>query len=340
MFLRSLKNWIVGLSTASLLLGVPLPGSAQSASAPAVLHGAVTDPDTAIIPGAAVTLTPASGNPASGNPVTGKSGSDGTYRVSAPAGTYTLTVTMPGFSTYSRPGITLTAGKSFTADAKLVVGEQTEIITVTSDAATVSVDPESNASATVIKGKDLDALSDDPDELSAELTALAGPAAGPNGGQIYVDGFTGGQLPPKSSIREIRINQNPFSAEFDRLGFGRIEVFTKPGTDKVRGSLSLQGNDNVLNTSNPFLGSTNSQPPYYQFFILGNITGPISKFASYSVGGSRRTIQTNVIVDPTGFYSASAASIVPCAAGTITGCANFGFPAPRGRCFSRSFART
>ena len=327
MFLRNLKTWrlktwTAGLCAAGLLLGVSFPVAAQTSSAPAVLHGAVTDPDTAIIPGAAVTLTPASGNA-----VTGKSGSDGTYRVSAPAGTYTLTVTMPGFSTYSRPGITLTAGKSFTADAKLVVGEQTEVITVTSDAATVSVDPESNASATVIKGKDLDALSDDPDELSAELSALAGPAAGPNGGQIYVDGFTGGQLPPKSSIREIRINQNPFSAEFDRLGCGRIEVFTKPGTDKVRGSLSFQGNDNVLNTSNPFLGSTNSQPPYYQFFILGNITGPISKFASYSVGGSRRTIQTNVIVDPTGFYSNSATSTVPCAAGTITGCANFGFPA-------------
>src|ERR1035441_10543726 len=53
----------------------------------------------------------------------------------------------------------------------------------------------------------------------------------PNGGQIYIDGFTGGQLPPKESIREIRINQNQFSAEYDRRGFGRIDVFTKPGTD-------------------------------------------------------------------------------------------------------------
>ena len=109
--------------------------------------------------------------------------------------------------------------------------------------------------ATVIKGKDLDALSDDPDELSSELTALAGPAAGPNGGQIYVDGFTGGQLPPKSSIREIRINQNPFSAQYDKLGYGRVEVFTKPGTDKYHGNLSVQGGDNVFNTSNPFLGA-------------------------------------------------------------------------------------
>ena len=67
--------------------------------------------------------------------------------------------------------------------------------------------------------------------------ALAGPAAGPNGGQIYIDGFTGGQIPPKSSIREIRVNQNPFSAEFDRIGYGRIEILTKPGSDKFSGHI-------------------------------------------------------------------------------------------------------
>ena len=73
----------------------------------------------------------------------------------------------------------------------------------------------------------------DPDELASELQALAGPSAGPNGGQIYVDGFTAGELPPKSAIREIRINQNPFSAEYDKLGYGRIEIFTKPGMEPV-----------------------------------------------------------------------------------------------------------
>ena len=85
-------------------------------------------------------------------------------------------------------------------------------VTVTEQGLSVDTSADNNASAIVIKGKDLDALSDDPDELQSELNALAGPSAGPNGGQIYIDGFSGGQLPPKSSIREIRINQNPFSA--------------------------------------------------------------------------------------------------------------------------------
>src|SRR5690606_41346456 len=107
----------------------------------------------------------------------------------------------------------------------------------------ISTDPNSNLSATVLSEKELDALPDDPDQLEQALQALAGPAAGPNGGQIYIDGFTGGQMPPKESIREIRINQNPFSAEYDRLGFGRIEIVTRPGTDSWRGSFFGNFND-------------------------------------------------------------------------------------------------
>ena len=122
----------------------------------------------------------------------------------------------------------------------------------------------------MIKGKDLDALSDDPDQLQDELNALAGPAAGPNGGEIYIDGFTGGQLPPKSSIREIRINQNPFSAEFDKLGYGRIEILTKPGTDHLHGMLMASGNDSAFNSLNTFV---TSEPPYYSTFFLGNVSG-------------------------------------------------------------------
>ena len=110
-----------------------------------------------------------------------------------------------------------------------------EKVQVSDTAPTIDVNPSNNAGAIVISGKELEALPDDPDELQSDLQALAGPSAGPNGGQMYIDGFTAGQLPPKSSIREIRINQNPFSSEYDRLGYGRIEIFTKPGTDKYHG---------------------------------------------------------------------------------------------------------
>src|SRR5207253_226737 len=108
--------------------------------------------------------------------------------------------------------------------------------------APLSTDTNNNANQTVISGRDLDALPDDPDELAAALQALAGPSIGPNGGQIFIDGFSGGNMPPKESIREIRINQNPFSAENDQPS-ARIEILTKPGSDKFRGNLSFNFSD-------------------------------------------------------------------------------------------------
>ncbi len=277
----------------------PAPVQTQQGSA---VRGTVADPDGAVIPGATVTLTPVSGKAL----IVG-SGSDGSYIVpGVPAGTYSLTITMPNFATFVRQGLKIAANQNLTVNVKMAIQEADQIVQVTAQANTLSVDQDSNASSTVIKGKDLEALSDDPDELSSELTALAGPAAGPNGGQIYVDGFTGGQLPPKSSIREIRVNQNPFSAQYDRLGYGRVEVFTKPGTDKFHGQAQLNANDSNFNTGNPLLNQNLTsgqqaitQPPYHTIFFFGNVTGPLTKSASFTLGGSRRSIQDNAIVNGT-----------------------------------------
>ena len=268
----------------------PATASAQVSTSGTRVHGTITDPDGELIPGATVTFTPAKG---AGR--IAKSGSDGTYTINIAPGTYTMLVSMPGFASYLMTNLKVPAVASTTVDAKLKIGQENTVVNVEASAIQLSVDPDSNASSTVLQGKDLEALSDDPDELQSELTALAGPAAGPNGGQIYVDGFTGGQLPPKSSIREIRINQNPFSAEYDRLGFGRVEVFTKPGTDKLHGNLQMNGNPSQFNSPNPL--ATGEQPPYHTIFLFGNLTGPLSKIASYNLGGSLRQIQDDQLVN-------------------------------------------
>jgi hypothetical protein len=104
---------------------------------------------------------------------------------------------------------------------------------------------------------------------------------------MYIDGFTAGQLPPKSSIREIRINQNPFSAEYDQLGYGRIEIFTKPGTDQYHGQMLVIGNDSAFNSPNPYAGA---EPPYYTTQYSGNFGGPIKKKASFFFNLDRRNI--------------------------------------------------
>ena len=198
--------------------------------------------------------------------------------------------------------MTVEAGHATVSNLPLIIAVDQQQVTVTDQGAGLDTSPDNNSSAIVIKGKDLDALSDDPDQLQDELNALAGPAAGPNGGQIYIDGFTGGQLPPKSSIREIRVNQNPFSAEYDKLGYGRIEILTKPGTDHLHGMIMASGNDSAFNSLNTFV---TSEPPYYSTFFLGNVSGSLNKSASWFMSGFRRDNNANSIInaqllDPTG----------------------------------------
>ena len=324
---RMRSGWLGSGMAGLLAVGTALtPGVARAQAGPAIqatkpvpagaagvragmtrVHGLVTDPDGALIPGATVILTPSSGRP-----VTVKSGSDGSYSAAVMPGTYTVVVTMPGFATFTAPGVAIASTGGMTLNAKLQIGVQSQVVTVQADSVQLSTDPDSNASAVVLQGKDLDALSDDPDELSDELTALAGPSAGPNGGQIYVDGFTGGQLPPKSSIREIRINQNPFSAEYDQLGYGRVEVFTKPGTDKLHGNFQLNGNASQFNSGNPL--ATGYQPPYHTVFMFGNLTGPLSKAASFNIGGTYRQIETDEFTN-TSILAATPGSTTLCAPG-------------------------
>ena len=255
-----------------------------------VIHGTVTDPSGAVIPNATISITTPDGHTIA--TATGNAG--GAYQTrSLPAGTYIIIANAQGFAPSASKAVVLTSGQSKQFDISLQIQIEKQQVVVNEDTPTVGVDPSSNANSTVIKGKDLDALSDDPDELQSELSALAGPGAGPNGGQMYIDGFTAGELPPKSAIREIRVNQNPFSAEYDKLGYGRIEIFTKPGADKFHGQFMIQGNPSQINTGNPF---DKDIPDYYSYQYNGTVNGPISKNASFFVSAERRNIQTDSVV--------------------------------------------
>jgi hypothetical protein len=275
------------------------PAAQPGSSTTGTLRGHVADPTGALIPGATVTIDTSDGTFVK----SATADATGSYSVSGlKAGGYVVQVTFEGFAPFTSPAIQLLPGQSKRVDISMAVQAAQQSVTVTDDSPMVNIDASGNASAIVLKDKDLDALSDDPDELSNELTALAGPAAGPNGGQIYIDGFTGGTLPPKSAIREIRINQNPFSAEFDHIGYGRIEILTKPGTDVLHGRAFVMGNDNVLNTGNPFVASV---PGYDSVQYNGTISGAINKAASFFLSVEGRNIQDE------GIYIASTAVLNP-----------------------------
>lgn len=266
-----------------------------------VIRGTIADPTGAVIPNATIQVTTPDGHVVT----TATSNGRGIYQASNLAtGTYIVIADANGFAASAPNAVTLTVGQTKQFDVRLQIEVEKQQVQVNSETTTVDTSPENNANAIVIKGKDLDALSDDPDELQNELQALAGPAAGPNGGEIYIDGFTGGQLPPKSSIREIRINQNPFSAEFDRLGYGRIEIFTKPGTDKLHGRVEARGNHSSFNSQDPILNSNLKpgeqpvqQPGYYSYNFNGSVGGPINKSSSYFVSVFARNNQNQSIVD-------------------------------------------
>jgi hypothetical protein len=219
---------------------------------------------------------------------------DGIYEFKGLApGKYTVKAIAKGFAVYEQQGVEISTDQVQKLTISLQIEEEVQKITVSGEAPTVSVNPENNASSLVISGKELESLSDDPDELQSELEALAGPAAGPNGGQIYIDGFTGGQLPPKSSILEIRVNQNPFSAEYDRLGYGRIEITTKPGQEKYHGQGFVNGNTTAFNTRNPF---AMKEPGYHSEFYNGSVGGPINKKASFYFSIFRRDLDDANVV--------------------------------------------
>ncbi len=281
-------NWFQRSLLAALAgLLIAISGFAQSELGN--LQGQVTDSSGAAIPAITVVAVNAAG--ASHEAQTNEEGRYAFTRLAA--GTYTIRIQLKGFANFEKTGVVVAPGQAQTVNAQLIVALEKQQITVKENSVNVSVQSENNASALVIKDKDLDALSNDPDELSSQLQALAGPAAGPNGGEIYVDGFTGGQLPTKSSIREIRVNQNPFSAQYDKLGYGRIEIFTKPGTDKWHGQGMGMFNDSVLNSRNPFVST---EPGYHREFMDGSLGGPLGKKASIFIDGGRRDMAGNSIV--------------------------------------------
>ena len=270
--------WLTGLAAAQQRVGS--------------LRGQVLDELGGAIVGAAVTAIDARG--VEKTAVTNESG---TYTINGLApGKYTLRAVNAGFGMYENTEVEVVAGRPQQLDITLKVAIEEQKVTIAADSRELSVEPENNAGAVVLKGEDIESLPDDPDDLAAALQALAGPSAGPNGGQIFVDGFTGGRLPPRASIREVRINSNPFSAEYDRLGMGRIEILTRPGSDRFRGQASFNFNDESLNARHPF-STVATRAPLQTRQYGGNFGGPIKKgLASFFVDFDKRDVDDQTLI--------------------------------------------
>jgi hypothetical protein len=259
---------------------------------PATLQGQVTDPSGAMVPGASIHLSN------SGFAVERQTDSLGHFVINGLApGRYHLRAVQSGFGEFEDSKVQLQPGRVRTLNIALALQTMEQQVTVSANGADrLSTDPSANVGALILRGADLDALPDDPDDLAEALKALAGPSVGPGGPQFFIDGFSGGHLPPKESIREVRINQNPFSAEYDRLGFGRIEVFTKPGTDKFRGIVFGRFSDGAINSRNPY---SVEKPPFQSREYGGNLSGPMNKHGSFFFDFERVETDQDSLVNAT-----------------------------------------
>jgi len=274
----------------------------------ATLNGRVSDESGAVVPGAKVTL-----NGPQGLARTAASGGDGSYVFTGlPPGNYTVTASAPQLVMARAVKVTLGVSVQ-TVDLQLKVAATAAEVTVQESAGpAVSTEASSNANATIVTGDDLQSLSDDPDDLQADLEALAGPSAGPSGNEIFVDGFSGGQLPPKDSIREVRLNANPFSPEYDKVGLGRIEIFTKPGTDQFHGTVTYNLGTDRWNSRNPYAAQ---KAPFLLQETENSFSGPITKRSSFTLDLQRQavdngSVSNGVTLDPRTLAAAPFTSVL------------------------------
>jgi hypothetical protein len=271
-----------------LLASIVTPYAAAQTTG--VLRGQVLDPANAAIPKAAITLA----GPDNVSRTAQADESGAFTLLGLPEGAYSLRVSAVGFNAVEQK-LTLAGGRITTVEIRLAVQAQRQEITVAGgQQSQLEIDPARNAGTITVEGKDLDILGDNPDDLQADLLALAGPSAGPNGGQIFVDGFSNGELPAKDSIREVRVNNNPFSSEFDDVGQGRVEVFTRAGTDRFRGSGQFNFADSGLNARNPY-ALTKPSTEMRQFAF--NVSGPLSKKMSFNVDTQRNSQDASALIN-------------------------------------------
>lgn len=254
------------------------------------LRGRVADESQSVVPGARVAIAGTAKRTTTAN-------NQGEYRfINLPPGRYSV-VAMAAQMAMAAPVFVTIGAQPVTANLELKVSGANQSITVEEVAANaIAADTRNNPAALILRGQDLDVLSDKPEDLAADLMALAGPSAGPSGGAIFVDGFSGGQLPSKDAIREIRINQNPFAPENDRVGFGTIEVFTKPGSEKYKGALYYNFADAALNTRNPYAAA---KAPFNLHEFGGNFGGPLGKTSSFFVDVRRDDIDNGAVINGT-----------------------------------------
>ena len=145
------------------------------------------------------------------------------------------------------------------------------------------------------QGEDLQALSDDPEDLQADLEALAGPSAGPSGGSIFIDGFS-----ERRTASERIDSRDPYQPESIFAGVrpyrdtGGSIFSPSPGRISSGDRFSIIFANQFWNSRNPYSAE---KADFSLDEFGGNVSGPLGKRASFTMDLQDHIVDNGSIVN-------------------------------------------
>ena len=249
---------IVCSLAALLLLAAPL--SAQTAAQQSQLRLTVVDQTKAAVAGATVRITRPDGTAV--DVVTDARGQ--ATLPALPIAAVTIHAEFPGFEPFDAP-LTLRRGTNDATITLLIAGFKEDVVV---EDTTSTGDARGNSLTTTLNEAEIAELPDDPDELAQVLEQMTGGA----GAVFQVNGFRGGQLPPRDEIRQIRFRVNSFSADNHDAGRVQVQIITRPNVTAWSGNTNVSLRSDALNARNAF--AREQTPEQFRRFSAG-IRGPL-----------------------------------------------------------------
>ena len=261
---------VTGLvATLAIVLAAAPAAHAQRATTQPVT-GVAIDTTGAVLPNADVVLTTTSG----GTLQQTTTDAAGNFRFDAvPQGRYEVHVAFEGFQpTTAR--LTVGGRPPSALRITLPLASLKQEVTVSNLAAEVSTGAATNSDAVTIDQAMLDSLPVfDQDFISTVSRFLDAGALGNGGATVVVNGMEVSALRVSASaVQQIKINQDPYSAEYARPGRGRIEILTKPGSSEYRGEANVFFRDAALDAQNAFAFT---KPDDRKHIVEGTLGGPL-----------------------------------------------------------------
>ncbi len=263
------------LRTSFLLLFLSTYLGAQALNAPSVVLGTIRDPTGAGVAGARVELTQEDGRIER----TVETDATGAFRFEGVSqGPHLIDVNQPGFRR-ARQAIRVGTRPLPAMRIVLDLAQRREEVTVSGEAANVSTESTENRNAISASQQALQSIPVfDMDYIGTMSAFLSQGDIATGGVTLVVDGLEANGLGvTPSAIQEVKINQDPYSAEFSRPGRGRIEVITNPGTPQYHGTFNFLFRDSVFNARDTF---AETKPAEQRRFYEGSLTGPLNFWAN------------------------------------------------------------